>query len=452
MYHPGPQVPRRMYFDSCSAPGGETTFRISATITSAAKPDQTSGAILEAILDPATGALKSKGAARLFPECVEMHGVASKSDCSMVGALCRRPTRTSETVASTKDMVAALPDEGQRSWMTQPGSDALKQKNDEEWLYEWGNGDIAGMPATYVAHKAIGGWAYGRQALLYGQTDDSFGLSLKATVYGGGTFHEGDAFLVVKRSDHSIDRSRGWYWGCAAGHTIFNHAAFNPATSEYGVTCGTDLGTDENNGGGFAGLWMHTEKGKARGYLSTAIHNSIRLGGGPTSLVPLADGGFLGVFTAAMGVTTPNVEYLVQGPVSSIGIARFDRQGAIVGQPKILVDGGSRFLSYPQLAPLGDGTFLLGYGEMASLATANTDNDAVRLATTFKVFEIDAEGKALTPVQTLTGGAGWGEQDEMVSLGKGRVGWAYTPNAAREGTKNPACASNQLALHVYTRN
>lgn len=26
-----------------------------------------------------------------------------------------------------------------------------------------------------------------------------------------------------------------------------------------------------------------------------------------------------------------------------------------------------------------------------------------------------------------------------------------TANAVRDGTENPACASNQLALHVYTR-
>jgi hypothetical protein len=453
IYHPGPTVPRLSYSASCTPPNGKTKFFTSATVKGA-ENTETSGVVIESELDPTTGALKPSGVQRPFSECREMHGIAAKSDCSVVGVLCRRPTGPSAD--ATKDMVAALPDSGgMKAWITQPGSEAQgKQRNDEEWLYEWKDGNLATVPAKYVAHKAIGGWEYGSQALVYGESDNTYGLSLKATVYGGGAWHEGDALLVVDRSNYSINDKRGWQWGCAAGHTLFNHPAFNPVTSRYTVTCGTDLGIDPKTGGGFGGLWTHTEGKKEQGYKSVPLFKSLSIGGGPTSLIPIADGGFIGVFASVDGAITPNQDFKSNDAVTSIGFAHFDKDGALVGKIKRVASAPGVFLSYPQLAPLGKGTFLLGYGRMAAVADKAalkvTYDDALRVPASYHVLEVDENGNALTATQTLAG-AGWGEQDQMVALGEGRVGWAYTPNAVRVGDKIPACASNELALHVYTQ-
>jgi hypothetical protein len=450
-YHPGPVVPRQMYFASCTSPEGATRLWTSMT-TATPGSDVTAGLLVEAELDPATGALTPTGVERSFSECVEMHGVAARSDCSLVAALCRRPSRSSETEPFTRDLVAELPDTGDggaRWWLTQPGSEESGQINDEEWLYEWPTGDVRVQPSMYVVDKAIGGWVYGSQYLVYGERDDSYGISLKATVFGGGVWHEGDTFLIVDRESFSIAPDRGWTWGCAPGHTLFNHPTFNPASGEYAVTCGTDIGVDESVSGAFGGIWMHTERGATQGYLSVPIHNSITIGGGPTSLLPLDDGGYLGVFVGVDGTFGSNHDFQSTGPVTSIGIARFAADGTTVGEPTAVASAPGMFLSYPQLAPLGDGAYLLGWGEMVALSEQD-DWNLLRVPATYHLVEIDVDGNALTEVMTLAGG-GWGEQDEMVSLGRGRVGWAYTPDPARDGRALPPCASTELALHVYTR-
>jgi hypothetical protein len=454
-YHPDPKVPRGMYVASCTPPGGKAKLFSSVSVKGT---EGVSGAVFEAELDSASGALTPVGVGRQFPECREMHGIAAKNDCSVVGVLCRRATGASTAERPTKDMVAALPESGEgghKWWITQPGSpEQGKQRNDEEWLYEWADGNTTKSPSTYVAHKAIGGWEYGSQALVYGQSDNTYGLSLKATVYGGGAWHEGDALLVVDRSSYAIDEKRGWFWGCAAGHTIFNHSTFNPATSQYAVTCGTDLGVDAKNAGGFGGIWTHTEGGKAQGYQSVPLYKSLSIGGGPTSLLPLADGGFVGVFAGVNGAFSPNQEFSAAGPITSIGFARFDRNGALVGNVKPIASVPGVFLSFPQLAPLGKGAYLLGYAQMAGLAERDALKfaypDALRIPASYHLLEVDENGNRLTDTQTVSG-AGWGEQDQMVPLGEGRVGWTYTPNPVRVGSNLPACASNQLALNVYTQ-
>jgi hypothetical protein len=451
-YHPTPVVPRGMYFASCTPSGGKTKFYTSMSVKSGSN---VSGAVFEQEVDALSGTLKPTGVERQFSECNEMHGIAAKSDCSVVGVLCRRASRSSETERSTKDMVAALADSGKKEWMTQPGTaEQGKQRNDEEWLYEWADGNIAKAPSTYVAHKAIGGWEYGSQALVYGETDNTYGLSLKATVFGGGGWHEGDAMLIVDRSNFTINEKRGWHWGCAAGHTLFNHATYNPSTSQYAVTCGTDLGIDPKNAGGFGGVWTHTEGSAAQGYQSVPLYKSLTIGGGPTSLLPLADGGFIGVFSGVDGAIKADQDFKNDGSLTSIGFARFDKNGMVVGSVKRIAAAPGVFLSSPQLAPLGKGAYLLGYTKMGAFADKerlkSAYDDSFRIPASYHVLEVDENGNALTQVQTLKG-AGWGEQDQMVALGAGRVGWAYTPNAVMESDKRPACESNQLALHVYTQ-
>lgn len=460
-YDPTPIIPRRMYFASCTTPSGTPRMFVSATVTSATTVSSdgfagTSGMVFAADLQGAN--LVQSGAARQLPECREMHGIAAKSDCSVVGVLCRRATNASKTGSPTKDMVAALTDVAKRNWLTQPKSTDGTTSSDEEWLYEWPTGDLAANPGTYVASKAIGSWEYGRQELLFGEKDNTYGLSLKSTVYGpdGNMRHEGDSLLIVDRSNYSINLSRGWTWGCGPGHTIFNHLAYNPATSQYAVTCGTDLGLDPSPAG-FAGVWMHPEKGTTKGVKNEAFWKSLSFGGGPTSLLPLDDGGYLGVLAGASTAVVPSTDFRNSGPVSSIGLARYDQNGNLVGSIKWVVVNSGTFYSYPQLVSLGNGTFLLGYGEMVTLAAqqeaaaANKNiDDSFRIPSAFHVMQVDSSGAPLGPDQTLSN-TGWGEQDQLVSLGAGRVGWAYLPSPTRLDNKNPACLSPSLQLSVYQK-
>lgn len=462
-YDPTPVVPRRMYFASCTTPAGTPRLYVSATLTSSTVVSASenglagnSGVVFTADLQGSS--LVQSGAPRQLPECSEMHGIAAKSDCSVIGVLCRRPTYASKNGAPTKDMVAAITDTAARNWLTQPVSADGKTTSDEEWLYEWPTGDLSAAPKTYVASKAIGSWEYGRQELVYGEKDNSYGLSLKSTVYGpdGNQRHEGDALLIVDRSNYSINLGRGWTWGCASGHTLFNHLAYNPANSRYAVTCGSDLGLDPNPGG-FAGIWVHAEKGTSKGVQNAPFWQSLNFGGGPTSLLPLDDGGYLGVIAGASTAFGPGTNFRASGPVSSIGLARYDQDGNLVGSIKWLVDNSGTFYSYPQLVSLGNGTFLLGYGEMVTLAeqqaamAANMNiDDSFRIPGAFHVRQVDQSGTPLGPDQTLTN-AGWGEQDQLVPLGPGRVGWAYLPSPARANNKSPACLSSSLQLSVYAK-
>lgn len=460
-YDPTPVVPRRMYFASCTPPSGAPRLFVSATLTSATAVSASedafagnSGVVLEADLKEGSG-LVPNGTVQTFPECREMHGIAAKSDCSVVAVLCRRATyaSTSTTNPPTKDMVAAIADQSSRAWLTQPVSADGTKTSDEEWLYEWPTGDITKTPGTYVASKAIGSWEYGSQYLSFGEKDNTYGLSLKSTVFGsnGNDRHEGDALLIVDRGTYSIDLTRGWTWGCATGHTIFNHLAYNPATSAYAVTCGTDSGAVASNGSGLAGVWLHPEKAaKPTGVQDEALWKSLSFGGGPTSLLPLDDGGYVGVLAGAVGSVAADTDYRSSGPVSAIGLVRYDSGGDLVGSVHWVVSRPGTFLSYPQLAPLGNGTFLLGYGEMAALADAATsgNGDELRIPGAFHVTQVDANGNPLGPDQTIAN-AGWGEQDQMVPLGAGRVGWAYVPSPAKTGKTNPACLSPSLELSVY---
>ncbi len=454
-WDPTPRVPRRMYYASCTTPSGTPKMFVSETLTSStvisASEDKfagNSGAVFEADWQEGKG-LVPTGVAHAFPECREMHGIAAKSDCSVVGVLCRRVTGSSQKDPPTKDMVASISDTAFRSWITQPVSADGKTMNDEEWLYEWPKGDITAAPDRYVAHKAIGSWEFGSKTLVYGETDDTYGLSLKATVFGPdgsgklNESHEGDALLVVNRSTYDIDTKRGWDWGCGAGHTIFNHLAYNPATSQYAVTCTTDLGIDATNNGGYAGVWFHPEQGGGKGVADEPLDpgGTGSFGGGTTSLQPLPDGGFIGTILGSAAPVTPNENILTA--YSSVGLIRYDKNDKPVGGIQWVAQEPGRFLSYPQLAPLGDGTFLLGYAEMRS--------DERYFPDQFRVVQIDQTGKLLGPVQTVPH-AGWGEQDQLIPLGAGRVGWAYIPSpTTTAGSPDPACLSPSLQLSAYVK-
>ena len=66
--------------------------------------------------------------------------------------------------------------------------------------------------------------------------------------------------------------------------------------------------------------------------------------------------------------------------------------------------------------------------------------------------EINGAGERLTEPQLIEG-AGWGDMDQMVPLGEGRVGWAYIANPAISGDYQVvSCNQPELQLSVYQVN
>ncbi|MCU0692130.1 MAG: hypothetical protein MUF54_12080, partial [Polyangiaceae bacterium] len=74
-----------------------------------------------------------------------------------------------------------------------------------------------------------------------------------------------------------------------------------------------------------------------------------------------------------------------------------------------------------------------------------------RIPWEYYVVEIDASGRRLSNPVRLNG-AGWGEQDQLVPLGQGRVAWAYIGNPVLSSSGvYPSCNAASLQLSVYRR-
>lgn len=444
-YYPGMSaapynvVPGRTYTETCVYNGQRKIF---ASLSTKATYSATtrSGTIVSANVG-STGAI-SGFAQRDFPECKEMNGIAVSSDCTTVAALCRRPA---SSTGSTKDLVAALPTGNWKTALT-----ATPAANvDHMWLYEWKNTGLSPLPASptnrYVVSKAIGGgWEIGHQHLLMNNTH--YGISMKSTT-GGANPHQGDSFVVVNRATTSIDTSRGWSWACGAGHTLSNRPAVY-GSGAFAALCTTDwhgVGTDYTKGG----IWMHVE-GKTAQLVRSIYRSTVspnRFNGGATSLIALSGGGYIGVFAATDGTTTMPTK---------IGMVRLNSDGAVVWE-KWVRESSEYFLSYPQIVSLGaDSTgaqrYLVGWSRMMAYVNSSTfDNpsptDSQRVASLYSVQEFDSSGNPKTESRLVT--HGWGEQDQMVSLGNGRAGWVYTPNPGYD-TPLPTPTSTSLQWTTYT--
>ncbi len=456
-YHPGAVVPRRMYTASCTTPGG--VRKLFASITSKTTTGAEQGMILSG--DVASTGVVSGFTSRAFSGCKEMNGIVAASDCNTVTAMCRRPAGST---GATRDLVAALPNttvgNDWRNWLTSEAVD------DQMWLYEW-----KGAPATptnstsafnsYIVSKAVGGgWEYGHQNLVMSGTH--YGVSMKSTTGkdAGGTQHQGDSFVAVTRASvpasTAIDTTRGWKWACASGHTLANRPVLS-TTGKFGAFCTTDWNNVANNYTK-GGIFMRVEGLSAA--LTASIFKStssaLRFNGGNTSILPTANGEFIGVI---VGSANPSI-----AERSRIGLARFNSSGVLLSSVWVKTSS-THFLSYPQLVSLGNdasGTprYLLGWSQMmASNATSTFDNPSPdqtqRLATKYFVQEIDASGTAKAAVRELVNG--WGEQDQMVSLGARRAGWVYRPDGrvtlSADGTtvtNLPSPNSTQLIWMTYT--
>jgi hypothetical protein len=437
-YQPTGIVPRRMYFSSCKTQSSNPEMFVSLSVGADAgqgQRDATSGVLVRTRLNSSTGALETI-TSRRFPECLEMHGIATSSDCNTVAALCRIP---SGTPGADKDSLAT---HSNADWMTQPYSCGNK-KNDEMWLYEWKNGDIQTQPRRYIVHKAIGSWEYGNNYLRYGESDNTYAIAVKATV-GNGSCHEADAFLILNRADYSMT-SRGWSWACGTGHTTFNRPAYDPTTKKYAMMCSTDYNDDQI--GGLGAVYFRMENGSAQEFHRVNL-DGLKNKGGASTLVARPGGGFIGLMVGVDGII--KAEGYPRTPPTSIGLVQFGADGTRQGGINWVVKNDSAYVSYPQLVSLGNDRYLLGWGVMKKLNDpTDTKDDSYRIPWEYYVMEIDSNGNRLSS-PTLLQGTGWGELDEMVPLGQGRVAWAYIKNPAlSSGGAYPSCNSSSLQLSVY---
>ena len=213
------------------------------------------------------------------------------------------------------------------------------------------------------------------------------------------------------------------------------------------MMCGTD---GSKKPGSLAGLWIRREDGESREFLTTHRHRLIHKGG-PGSILPLADGGFLGIIVGHAGNIVAKDKIPLQPP-TEIGLIRFDENAVPSGPVRWIVQNKDSYLGYPQITALGNDRYLLGYGEMKRTkhsAKEEWSNYSYLIPWNFYLVEIDINGKFLTKPQKLEG-TDWGEQDQMVSLGRRRVAWAYIADPAyKELNKAPECNAKELQLSVY---
>ena len=184
-----------------------------------------------------------------------------------------------------------------------------------------------------------------------------------------------------------------------------------------------------------------------------AFHSAGNKGAGG-ALRPGPGGGLLALVVAA----NPDAPEGAERP-TAIGLHKFKVDGTMDGGIRWVQKDPNAFLSYPQLVYLGhlSGThrYLLGWAVMRELDNPDDQpslSKSYDIPWEYYVMEIDDEGNALTEPERVDG-SGWGEKDEMVSLGQGKVAWAYIEDSTLNtpyGAIAPPCNVNRLQLSVYT--
>jgi hypothetical protein len=451
-YHPKPIVPRRMYSTSCTYQG---VRKFHASLTSKTQAGEYHGILISG--DVTTTGAVANFSSRVFTGCKDMAGIVAASDCSTVAALCRKGANT--TMTPTKDLVASLPNTSTgNAWRDALTADST---DDQMWLYEWQGNPAAPTNSdstvrSYIVSKAIGSWEYGHQNLV--MSGSHYGVSLKSTTgTGANGKHEGDSFIAVTRTSPSIDTNKGWSWACASGHTLANRPVLS-TTGKFGAFCTTDwnnVANDYTKGG----IFLRLEGSAAvltRSIYELPSSSSLIYNGGGTSILPTANGEFIGVIVGSPDPSKPEA--------SRIGLVRFNSAGAPVSTMWVK-SSSTHFLSYPQLVSLGNdssGTprYLLGWGQMMRSSSTSTlsapkPDETQRLATYYYVQEINANGDLKSESKSL--GNGWGEQDQMVSLGSKRAGWIHRPDGRIKLTSDgsavesmPSPNSTNVIFMTYT--
>ena len=454
-------VPQRQYMTSCTDDAGTHLF-VSVPVAAEGVELRTQY-VYEATVDDATGVATLTGNARLMDMCEDASGIAATPDCSALGVLCQRAYGSSSTDLADADLITPYAEgsDGERGWPLRADNAANEDTHTEMWLYEYPAADLDATPSRMLVHKAVRATdrarPQGQYYLHYGPDDDTYAMALRTSMFtDGGARHTADAFLMIERgtnpSDFVIDPSRGYAWACGRGHTYVNHPGYNPYSRQFGIVCRTDVG---------GGMYFRTD---TMGDPDEPFHNASFngqggnvIGGGPTTFVGLPDGGFL-VTLVGNPAEEVGLEGWTEGPPTRIGLARFDAQGAMQGEIQWVVGDSEHFLGHAQIAELGEGRYLLGWSRQWQVGDGLDETSmwtirrrhSFQSAWSWHLMEIDAEGTPLTQMRTLDN-AGWGDLDEWVELGDGRVGWSYIEDPALTAWDSaPNCGDqSRRALHVY---
>ena len=418
------------------------------------------GALVELDYDATSGQATQAGDTHLLPECIELYGVTASEDCSTLAVLCRRESMATVDSAGeiTKNILLTANDP---DWMTHPVNTAGDgRRMDEIWMYEWSSGQLDTAADKYVLHRAIG-TSYGKYSLVRGG-DGTYGVGLRADVFSDdGTMHSADMMMVIDRSTYDYT-SRGYDWACGVGHTVTNFMTYNPASEKYAMHCTTDWNDDAIPAGD---SYLRLEDGDKdndgdginNGYFRHPRYGDGELGGG-IMLKPVSDGGFI---AAIVGLPDAEDQMATDAafhddPVStSVGVVRFAPDGNVVGEIHWLASDAEGLVSSPQLAPLGEDRFLFGWASMHRFAAYEGDRHMdYKLGLSYHVTEIDDQGELLTEQLDLPPNVGWGEWDEAVPMGPGRVGWVSgvpaTVDDEQAAMSGFPLDRNRLTAHVYT--
>lgn len=455
-------LPRPKYYSKCENPdSGETEVYVSLSVGQSRKepPFETSGMMLRSVL---SGGKLEVREARHFPECLEMQGVATSDDCSRVAAICNVPPGS--TMTADVDV---------------SGDDEIFDELSQVWLYEWNDGewtqtDPPSEPYRVIVHKRVKG--ANRAQLRYGQAEDVYGIATTVKT-GGLAKHDNQALFVVavERDAGSTTftkvTERGWDDLCGGVHAGHIHRmAYHPDIQRFAAVCTSDHERASANFRMRDARAHVPDEDRVRKYSfhrqpasTEAAEREWYGGGGP--LVPVPGGGFLASVVGSIDEEAP------YDPMA-IGVARIDADGkplsAETGEPievevpdavsdvvKWVVNEPHTHLAYPALAYLGqpangDHRYLVGWGVMRDLDDPLQYDDDLRLAYSYHVMEIDAQGKPYPATKTEID-AGWGDLDDLVSLGNGQVAWIHTTQSKLvRGEEMPPCSVNEVQFNVYT--
>ena len=178
-------------------------------------------------------------------------------------------------------------------------------------------------------------------------------------------------------------------------------------------------GTDWNNlvGGRYASISFTTETEENDNFILLQ-KNQLRIKGGPGPLHPLEDGGWIGLIVAGDGDVTYGEDdhALPSNPTTKIGLVKFDQSGTLLGDINWIVSADPNYASYPQLVPLENGNFLLGYGILPADSSTSDGNYSglhwqLIYPKSYWLQEITANGEAASQAWRMEDIA-WGEIDD----------------------------------------
>lgn len=368
-----------------------------------------------------------------MPDCSEMGGINVSPDCSVLSVLCisREGPGHFQHLPGFKDVVSENEDQDGRApfgWrdvhLQEPDEESAERQILHAYLFEW---TLSGVPGSNpdrvsLVNSAIGGWRYGSWSLALSRDKSRYSVSLKTTIYGGGSYHEGAVRFELER-DHEGEVSLvqgSNRWACGSGHVQWNVQAYNEARDAFGHWCWTDGPGPSAEWDSFA-AWFVDGGSEAKlvsnlPKLSVDAGTNFFMTGGPTDVVSRGSAGWLGVLTS------------LDAPPSStamrLGLA--DLPGGNVTWLDLARPGES--VGWPRLARLGSASeesdrYLLGWADVLPSQDLYPSLRPIR----YNVAEVDGTGAILTRHEVNI--SAWEDVSEWATVpDTGCVVWAHAWN------------------------